>query len=230
MKVFVVGSGASLLKEDLSLLDSELVFGVGEQLSIWKDNPLKFSYYGFHAIEEVRPRLQWAENLDCPIFVGWQDGDKAGYPAMFVPNFWRMVHRDHMRPLHDGNIGDIENLKWVANSVSVGLAIGVQAALHLGATEIYLLGHDFNPHGYISNIHAPRGGDASERNAMSWMPGGKNNINVNKALTTLLTYCTERGIVFANATCDSAETVLRKVRLVDVTIKEEADDLHPRTP
>jgi hypothetical protein len=212
--VYIVGSGASLLDEPLERLTGKIIFGVGNALARWSENPLHFDFFGFHAIEEQQPNDIWARKLGAGLFCGWQEGDKAAYGEKASPDGYHMVFRNHAKPLNMGCLGDVDGeFTWAAQSVSVGLAVGVQGAMWLGARRIILLGHDFNPSGYVSNIHEPRGGDANV--APMWQPGGERIVQIEKELGVLWGECGTRGIELWNATRHTAETVLPKFSLDD---------------
>ena len=214
-RVFVVGSGGSLLDEDLSLLDGQIVMGVGQSLAIWKESPLTYSLYAFHAIEEQRPNDDWARALGIPLLCGYQEGDRHGLQAYDFPDGYKMVFRDHAQSLHGGCLGDVDgDFTWAANSGSVGLALGVQTAMWLGAGSICLLGHDFNPRGYVSNLQEPRGGDAKV--APLWEPGGKRLMEIEAALRNLQARCGARGTELQNCTNSTSEEVLEKRSLREV--------------
>lgn len=208
-----MGSGPSLLKEPLKGLSTLPVMGVGRDLLYWTRAPA-FALYAFYSIEEQRPGHEAAQALGIPLMSGWQEGDGKAYGdfrSQGEGGGYRWVYRDHVRPLDQGFIGDVDGeLSWVANSISSVLALGVQTAMWLRASPIYLLGCDFSPVGYVTAPKLVRDHPAR------WEPGGQNLTEVEFGLTTLQQECWARGLELVNLTCETQERVLPKASLEEV--------------
>lgn len=201
--VYVLATGASLLSEDLSLLEDEVVWGYGE-LVCWPGFTLTPSVYTLSKYEGWR---RWRHLIkgDGPRLIYY-------YKSEDVPEDFdgtRVVRDSNARTLLMGQCGGLDDeLDWVASCPARAISGAVQPAIWMRPKSITLLGFDFSRHGKVQNPEWD-GGDA-------WDVGGYYHRRTMQGLEVLKGVCDSLDIELVNATQGTNDTVLPRATLAQL--------------
>jgi len=144
-RVFIVGTGPSLLKTNLKLLKNEIVFGVNTLYGTMSDFSCK--YY------MIVDRYAWKRDfkhvlkLDNILFLSGMVGRKYLLEKRSYDNYTKRINK--IIPLKVA--GEMLEEKKISRDLKRGVYVGrsviihsIQVAYHLGFNEIYLVGCDCN--------------------------------------------------------------------------------------
>lgn len=143
-RCFIIGTGPSLNKTNLSLLKNEIIFGVNTLYRGLSRFGITCDYYAVSDVEVWKTHFKNILDLDTVLFLSSYTGKDYLSNLSFYQKFQKgdpIVIRD---------IGDIRSSGWLNKDLSMGaywgstviIDICLQAAYYMGFKEVYLLGCD----------------------------------------------------------------------------------------
>jgi len=146
-RAFMVGNGPSMLKQldTLPLLSDEITF-VCNGWPNWKEQPFKPVYYGLTDVHpDIAPKMHWPESEFTRILIDFPKNNNHVELSEFI----------YFEKSDDANQMDVVGFKCLDGKL-VQLPTGwatpitiMQVAAYMGIREFYLVGCDFNDHGYV---------------------------------------------------------------------------------
>lgn len=234
-RVFIIATGPSLQTEDLRPLQNEFTFGCARLIE-WEGLPFTPTFYGcgeFSTYARVYERVeaipmagrfmmhdQWGRRVTerglrkrgIEQEIPDPDPEKWHVTMPFRERSDRTSLRESLEVhIHDGVLKGFDGVLdtvTVAPGCSV-LHAGLQPAIWLGFTEIYLLGLDMTDGGYV---YSPDPQDAS----VYRVPNTPRYYQALAALQVVRIMCEEHGITLKNLSSSTAEKVLAKDTLANV--------------
>jgi len=144
-RCFVVGTGPSLNKTKLELLENEIVFGVNTFYKAMKQYTVPCTYYllgDFHVLEDHYKEVL---SLDVTLFLGGRatktyldNRDEYNKIQQHEPILIRKFA--DLRDTYNWKIKDLTKGAYACHQVVCDL--GLQVPYHMGFSEVYLLGCD----------------------------------------------------------------------------------------
>jgi len=134
-RCFIIATGPSINKVDLSLLDNEVTFGIN---TIFKKNDIKWNYY------VVSDRIIWdvleedLRHLDTTLFLAYVSA-RHYLKSKKQDNIYVTKGKKTLKPTHGFPSSISENVYVDSHTV---VYIAIQIAYYLGFREVYLLGCD----------------------------------------------------------------------------------------
>ncbi len=144
-RCFIIGTGPSLIKTNLSLLQDEITFGVNTLYKGFGEIGIdEVSYYSLSDRNVWKMNYQEILDLNCPLFLSGAAGREyllhqqrydqaADDPPIILKDLGELV-------LHGWKVKDIEQGTYYGNSVVIDNCL--QVAYYMGFSEVYLLGCD----------------------------------------------------------------------------------------
>lgn len=144
-RLFVLGTGPSLLETNLDLLKDEILFGVNRLFLGYEDFNIKCQYYGVS--DPKIPYLQDVLKLNTQLFLGHGACDR--YLAQYFSRKIQVKNYPSLLPLlgwmwQNENNFSHDITKGTYNGWTVICDIPLQVALYMGFSEVYLLGCDWD--------------------------------------------------------------------------------------
>jgi hypothetical protein len=144
-RLFIIGTGPSLLKTDVSLIKNEILFGVNSLYRGYEKFDIKCQYYGVS--DPKIPYLQDVLNLKTQLFLG------HGACDQYLTQYFSREIKVEKFPLLLSLLGwmwesesnfSFDPQHGTFNGDTVVIDICLQVAYYMGFVEIYLLGCDCN--------------------------------------------------------------------------------------
>lgn len=160
-RCFIVASGPSLLQmphKDMAELEGEYTFAISS-LMRWKDLPFTPTFY---LSQEIRYWWVYSHLLDEIQYPGLRM--HSNQYSEFLPAPWVLVHRDEDREIEKGEFNGFgPSLEWVASRGGSATLIVCQVACFMGFDEVYLLGCEAEPVGYVWDPTLGRNAEDTDR-------------------------------------------------------------------
>jgi len=143
-RCFIIGTGPSLNKTNLSLLNGEIVFGVNTLYRGLPQFGLKCAYYAVSDHIIWKTHFEGISRLETALLLS----DDAGREYLSRKNYYRS--RLNTEPYLIRNLGPIWTKGWLTRDLPLGAYFGytviidicLQAAYYMGFDQVYLLGCD----------------------------------------------------------------------------------------
>ena len=203
-RCFILGSGPSILKQDLSLLKDEITFCSNWFINHEQINRINVNYYCAYDINFVKPQpnQQWIEKLSNYNF------------AKFFPLDWKKLNiplKGISYVKYCGETKVYELNKFSTDPINIGfydgasviINLSIPLAIYMGMSEIFLLGcdsvyaikNDDLSKAYFYNIKEHH--TATVHNELTEKIWQK---NLFQSYEVVLDYCIRKGINIVNCT------------------------------
>ena len=143
-RCFIIGTGPSLNKTNISLIKDEIVFGVNTLYRGLENFGINCNYYAISDEVVWEKHFKSILGLDTTLFIG----DMAGKDYLSNMSFYKKFRKN--KPFVVRNLGEIQASDSFSKDLSIGtywgstviIDICLQAAYYMGFKEVYLLGCD----------------------------------------------------------------------------------------
>ncbi len=143
-RCFIIGTGPSLNKTNLSLIKDEISFGVNTLYRGLSKFGLTCDYYAVSDVEVWKSHFSNILNLNTILFLS----SEAGKDYLSNQSFYQKYQKN--KPIVIRDLGNIRFSGWPTKDLSIGaywgstviIDICLQAAYYMGFKEVYLLGCD----------------------------------------------------------------------------------------
>lgn len=158
-RLFIIGTGPSLLQTNLNLLKGEILFGVNRLFLGYDTLNIECQYYA--ASDPSIPYLQQALELNTKLFLGHGAYDQ--FISQYISRKDEIVRMPLLLPLlgwmwlGENNFSK-DITKGTFNGWTIICDIPLQVAFYMGFTKVYLLGCDWDFAGAITHFYSNKKG------------------------------------------------------------------------
>jgi hypothetical protein len=143
-RCFIIGTGPSLNKTNLSLIKDEIIFGANTLYRGLEKFGITCDYYAISDEVVWKKHFDGILGLDTTLFIG----DTAGKDYLSNIRFYKKYQKN--KPIVIRGLEDIRSEGWLSKDLTKGaywgstiiIDICLQAAYYMGFKEVYLLGCD----------------------------------------------------------------------------------------
>lgn len=143
-RCFIIGTGPSLNKTNLSLVKNEIVFGVNTLYRGLSKFGIRCNYYAVSDVDVWKSHFKNILDLNAILFLS----SDAGKDYLSNLSFYQKFQKNE--PIVIRELGEMWSSGWLIKDLSIGaywgytviIDICLQAAYYMGFREVYLLGCD----------------------------------------------------------------------------------------